>query len=52
MLLVSTIRIFIGPNSLVVLLEYINLFQSISQWQYKVNNREEILIFGLTLPHT
>ena len=52
MLLVSAIRILTGPNSLVVLLEHINLFKSKSQRQYKANIREEMLILGLTLPHT
>ena len=51
MLLVTVIRILTGPDTLTVLLEYINLFQSQSQWQYKVNIWEEMLILGLTLPY-
>ena len=52
MLLVTAISNLTGPNTLTVLLEYINLFQSQSQRQYKVNNWEELLILGLTLPYT
>ena len=50
MLLVTAIRILTGPNTLTVLLEYIN-FQSQLQWQYKTNIREELPILGLTLPY-
>ena len=51
MLLVTAISILTGPNTLTVLLEYINLFQPQSQWQYKVNIREELPILGLTIPY-
>ena len=51
MLLVTVISILTGSSMLTVLLEYINLFQSQSLWQYRVNIREEMLILGLTLPH-
>ena len=51
MLLVTAISILTGCGILIVLLEYINVFQSQSQWQYKVNVKEEMLILGLTLPH-
>ena len=52
MLLVTPIIILTGPNVLTVLLEYINLFQSQSQWQYKANSsREELPILGLTLSY-
>ena len=51
MLLVTAISILTGPNILTVLLEYINHFQSQSQWQYKANIREEMHSLGLTLPH-
>ena len=50
MLLITAISISTGPTTLTVLLEYINLFQSQSQWQYKGNIREELPILGLTLP--
>ena len=52
MLLVTAISIMTGTNTLTVVLEYINDIQSQSQWQYKANIREQILILGLTLPHT
>ena len=51
MLLVTAISILTQSSMLTVLLEYNNLFQSPSQWQYKVNIKKEILILGLTLPH-
>ena len=38
MLLVTTISVLTEPNMLTVILEYINSFQSQSQWQYKTNN--------------
>ena len=50
MLLVNAISTVIGPKTLTALLEYINRFQSQSQWQYKANIREELPILGLTLP--
>ena len=49
MLLVTPVSILTGPNTLTVQLEYTNLFQSQSQWQYKA-----ILMFGrssLFWPH-
>ena len=49
MLLVTVIKILTGPDTLTVLLEYINLFQSQSQWQYKANIWEEMLILGLII---
>ena len=49
--IVTAISILIGPNTLTVLLEYINLFQSQLQWQYKANIKEELPILGLTLPY-
>ena len=52
MLLVTAISILIGPNTLTVLLEYINLFQSQSQWQYKANIKEEMHILGLKLRYS
>ena len=51
MLLVTAISILTRLNMSTVLLEYINLFQSQSQLQYRANIREELLILGLTLPH-
>ena len=51
MLLVTPISVLTGPNMLTVLLENINLFQSQSQWQYKANIWEELLILSLTLPY-
>ena len=51
MLLITAISILTGPKTLTVLLEYINLFQSQSQWQYIANIREELPIIGLTLPY-
>ena len=51
MLLVTAISILTGPNMLTVLLEYINLFQSQSQWQHKANIREELPILCHTLPY-
>ena len=50
MLLVTVISILTGPNTLTVLLEYIYLFQSQSQWQYKANIKE-MHILGLELPY-
>ena len=50
MLLVTAISILTGPNTLTAVLEYIELFQSQSQWRYKANIREELPILGLTLP--
>ena len=52
MLLVTAISILTGSNTFAVLPEHISLFQSQSQWQYKANIREELLILGLTLPHS
>ena len=46
-LLVTAISILTGSNTFTVLLEYINLFQSQSPWQYKANIREELPILGL-----
>ena len=52
MLLVTAISISTGPTTMTVLLEYINLFQSQSQWQYKGTIWEELPILGLTpLPY-
>ena len=51
MLLAIAKSILTGSNTLIALLEYINIFQSQSQWRYKTNNiREELPILGLTLP--
>ena len=47
MLLATVMSILTGPNTLTVLLEYINH----SQWQYKANIREELPILSLTLPY-
>ena len=47
MLLVTAISILTGPNTLIVLLEYINLSQSQSQWHCKANIREELPILAL-----
>ena len=53
MLLATAISTLTGPNTLIVLLEYINLLQSDHIDNiYKANTREEMLILGLTLPHT
>ena len=41
MLLVTATSILTEPNTLTVLLEHINLFQSQSKWQYKANIWEE-----------
>ena len=38
MFLVTAISILTRPNTVTALLEYINLFQSKSQWQYESNN--------------
>ena len=38
MLLVTAVAILTGPITLTALLEYINIFQSQSQWWYKANN--------------
>ena len=51
MLLVTAISILTEPDTLTVLLEYINLFQSPLQWQYKANNWMELPILDLTLPY-
>ena len=51
MLLVTAISILAGLNTLIVLLEYISLFQSQSQWQYKQILGRSYLSFGLTLPY-
>ena len=51
MLVVTSINILTGPNTLTFLLEYINLFESQSQWQYRANIREELPILGLMLSY-
>ena len=48
MLLVTTTIILTKPNTLTVLLEYINLFECQLQWQYKANIWEDLPILGLT----
>ena len=47
MLLVTVISISTGPCMLTVLFEYIDLFQSQSQWQYEANISEELLVLAL-----
>ena len=51
MVLVTAISILIGPNTLTVLLEYINLFNLNHNGNYKTNTKEELSILGLTLPY-
>ena len=51
MLLITGIGILTGPNTVIVLLEYTNLFQSQSQQQYKANIGEELIILGPTLSY-
>ena len=50
MLTLTALSILIRPNTLTVLLEYINL-QSQSKWQSKANIREELPILDLTLTY-
>ena len=52
MLLATATSILTGPNTLIALLECINLLQSQSQWQCKANIWEVLPILGLTLPYT
>ena len=47
---IISIPILTVHNTLTDLLEYINLFHSQSQWQYKANIWE-MFILGLTLPY-
>ena len=49
MLLVTAISNLTGSIMLTVLFQYINLFQSQSQWQYKANITEELPVLGLAL---
>ena len=49
MLLVTAINILTEPNTLTVLLDYINLFNL--NHNGKANIREMLVILGLTLPH-
>ena len=49
MLLVTAISVLTEPNTLTVLLEYINLFNLIHNG--KANIRDKLIILGLTLRH-
>ena len=52
MLLVTNTCILTGPNMLIILLGYIDIFQSQLQWQYKTNVWKGLPILVLTPPYT